>query len=240
MSGIIDVHSHLLPGVDDGAESFNASFKLLRAEYEQGVRSVILTPHYRKDYFEADRAIVKERFCELGDRMASVGIQMQIYLGCEFHRENEMMSFICSDAAYTMAGTRYVLVEFSGSDDESCFTRYVREMVICGYRPIIAHVERYPDMRNLQRIEHLIRRGAYIQVNAGSILGREGMRQKGFSRKLLKEGFVHLIGSDAHDLRRRTPCMGECEKYLIKKIGKGNTQRLMLENPGRLLADEKI
>lgn len=240
MRGIIDMHCHILPGVDDGADNYIESLKLLRKEYEQGVRSLILTPHYRKEYFETDRAIIREHFEELNARLPSVGIAMRLYLGCEFHRENDMLKMLSSDRAYTMAETRYVLTEFAGTDQEDIISKYVNALIAGGYRPIIAHIERYSGMRDLNKVEHLIRAGAYIQVNASSILGKEGFKQKGFCKKLLKEGFVHFIGSDAHDLRRRPPCLGECADYLEKKTGKENVRKLMINNPLKMLADELL
>lgn len=240
MRGIVDVHCHILPGVDDGADSYIEALKLLRAEYEQGVRRVILTPHYRAGYFETDRDVIREHFQELCDRLPSVGIPMKLYLGCEFHRENDMLKMINADSAYTMAETKYVLTEFAGTDDESYINNYVNNLVAGGYRPIIAHIERYPSMRNLQKVEHLIRSGAVIQVNASSILGYEGLRQKGFCKKLLKTGYVHLIGSDAHDLKKRIPCLGECADYLEKKVGKETVRKLMIMNPDKLIENELI
>ena len=240
MNGMIDVHCHILPGVDDGAKTMNEALKILRTEYEQGVRSVILTPHYRMKYFETSRRIIRERFRELENNLKNVGIYVDIYLGCEYHRQNDMVNVIRSDSAYTMADSDYILVEFSESDDEADINRYINDLVIHGFRPIVAHAERYPAVRNLRRIEHLIKSGAYIQINAASILGYEGFRQKSFCKKLLKEGYAHLIGSDAHDLRRRPPCMGDCETYLINKIGKDETWRLMTGNPGRILNNEYI
>lgn len=240
MNGMIDVHCHILPGVDDGAESMNEAFKLLRMEYDQGVRAVILTPHYRLGYFETERDEVKEKFRELESRLRSVGVYIQILLGCEFHRTQNMAELIRTNKAYTMAGSDYVLVEFSRSDTFEIIKKTVSELLLHGFRPIIAHVERYSALRSMRKIRYMINSGAYIQVNAGSILGKEGICRKRFTRKLLREGYIHLIGSDAHDLRRRSPCMGECETFLKHKIGNSETRRLLVENPLKILKNEYI
>ena len=237
---ITDVHCHILPGVDDGAESMNEALKLLRMEYHQGVRTVILTPHYRKEFFETDRKKVTERYRELQKRLGNIGIDIQLHLGCEFHRQDEMIREIQKDPAYTMGGSKYILVEFSHLDEEEIIFRQVTDLIAHGYRPIIAHVERYPAVRSLQQVKRLMDVGAYIQVNAGSVLGLEGFGQKRFCKKLLKAGYVHLIGSDAHDLRRRYPCMDKCQEYLSKKIGIEKTRKIMSENPGRILVNESI
>ncbi|MCD7735803.1 MAG: capsular biosynthesis protein [Lachnospiraceae bacterium] len=238
--GIVDIHCHILPGVDDGANGMNEAYKLLRLEHQQGVRDIILTPHFRSGMFETDRDRIRERFRELAGNLKNVGIDVRLYLGCELHQCEDMIERLESDPAYTLAESDYVLTEFSEKDSAEQIERCITELLHHGYIPVIAHVERYPAMCDIKQIRHIVEVGAYIQVNAGSLLGREGWHSRRFTGKLLSKGYIHFIGSDAHDLRRRTPCMDECEAFLVKKTGKANAEKLLMENPYKILTNEKL
>lgn len=240
MTGWADMHCHILPGVDDGAEDEAEALELLRMEYRQGVRQIIVTPHYRLDYFETSRAKVRRRFQKMRELATKELPEMELFLGCEFHRQEGMFTCLEQDQTYKMAGSSYVLVEFSGLDTMNVIKGYAGKLLAHGYRPVIAHAERYPALRKMENIEFLIEAGAYIQINAGAILGREGWNAKSFCRMLLKEECVHFIGSDAHDMRRRVPCIGKCAGYLQRKIGQAQTKRLLSENPQKLLTNEYI
>lgn len=240
MMAWMDVHCHILPDVDDGAENFLQAMELLGQEYGQGVRSIILTPHFRLGYFETSREHVRRRFERLQNMTAAAIPELALFLGCEFHRQEGMTELLDADKSYALAGSSYVLTEFSGMDTMNVIKGYATKLLTNGYRPVIAHAERYPALRSLENVRYLIDAGAYIQMNAGSILGREGYRTKLFCRQLLKEQMVHLIGSDAHDLKRRKPCMGKCTEHLQKILGAQETQRLLSENPMKILTNEYI
>jgi protein-tyrosine phosphatase len=236
----VDVHCHMIPRVDDGAESMDEALRLLRMEAEQGGGKVILTPHYRRGYFETSRDLVERQFWKLKQESAEAGIPVELFLGCEFFRQNEMQLLLNREKRFCMAETPYVLLEFMPEDLSDTIWRFTGELLISGYRPILAHAERYRALRDQKLIHRLIEAGAYIQINAGSILGENGWMTKRFCTKLLREQTVHFIGSDAHDLRRRTLCMDSCAEYLKKKIGQAETERLLLENPEAMLAGEYL
>lgn len=236
----IDIHCHILPRVDDGAASMEEALDMLRMEQEQGAREIILTPHYRSGYFETSRERVQgqfEKICHAADRN---GILVKLHLGCEFYRMNEMELRLQADSRYCMAGTKYVLLEFMYQDLADTIWRYCGELLISGYRPVIAHAERYRAMRDKNLVRRLIQAGAYIQLNAGSILGEAGWGTKHFCNTLLKENLVQFIGSDAHHLERRPPCLGACGEYLKKKLGAEACERLLLKNPQAMLAGEYL
>lgn len=235
-----DVHCHILPSVDDGSASMREAVAMLRLEYAQGVRTVLLTPHYRRGYFETPRQRVRDRFDELCRIVSREMPDMQLFLGCEFFRQNEMKKLLAEDDAYCIADTKYVLLEFLPEDLTDTIWRYTGELLIAGYRPVIAHAERYRALRDIKFVQQLVDAGAYIQLNAGSILGESGWMTKRFCRKLLQEGYVHLVGSDAHHLDRRPPCIGSCADYLKKKLGTQETFRLLAKNPQTMLAGEYI
>lgn len=240
MGPIVDVHCHVLPGVDDGPSEEEESLAMLRLAYGQGVRKMILTPHYRRAYFETSRDAVRTAFAHLKTKAAREKIGMELLLGCEFHRDSEILDRLKEDNAYVMADTSYVLLEFSQDDSYSTIRSYTMGLLNSGYRPVIAHAERYPAIRRMEYIRDLTETGAYIQINAGSILGKEGFSAKRFCRKLLKEQRVHLVGSDAHGVKRRASCLGECAAYLEKKLGSREAQRILTENPEKLITNEYL
>lgn len=240
MESVIDVHCHILPGVDDGPAKMEESLQILRMACEQGVRKMILTPHYRRGYFETSRDDVRTVFSRFKMKAEQEKIYVELFLGCEFHRESEILARLKADSAYRMAETPYVLLEFSQDDNYSSIRNYTMGLLNNGYRPVIAHAERYPAIRKMEHIHYLINSGAYIQINAGSILGKEGWSTRRFCRQLLKDRCVHLIGSDAHDLRRRGMCLGECAAYLEKKLGYQEAQRILQENPEKLVTNAYI
>lgn len=240
LEGMTDMHCHILPGVDDGPGQIQESLELLQEECRQGVRRVIVTPHFRRGYFETPREEVRAAFHLVKTEAKRQRIPVELLLGCEFHKQNDMLQKIEGDEAYRMAGSSYVLLEFSGTDTYEAIQRYSMELLRHGYRPIIAHVERYPALAEIRHIRFLVDSGVRIQVNAGSILGKDGLRVKGYCKKLLKENYVHFVGSDAHDMRRRAPLLGRCGDYLEKRIGLSETRRILSENPGKIIANEYI
>lgn len=240
MDGIIDMHCHILPEVDDGAEDGSEALELLRMEYQQGVRKIILTPHRHKGMFEPSMERKQRGLRELRRRLRRMRIDMELYLGCEFHVESEMTFLLQEETGYTMAGSRYVLTELPMQVTEREGQQYLSTLVSSGYRPVVAHIERYEKVRSPVTVRSFIQAGAYIQVNAGSLLGAEGWGKKRAAIKLLENECIHFVGSDAHDMRRRKPRLGECAEYLEKRIGTERTRRLLIENPGKILTDEYI
>ena len=146
--GLFDIHCHLIPGVDDGAQDLEETCRLLRMEYEQGVRNIIATPHYRDQMFDTPIHTIRSQFTlvekcvqEFNQELAKED-RMRIYLGCEFHANMQMSRMLDEGRVSTMADSGYVLVEFSGNAEYSYIEDHLRSLIIVGYRPIIAHVER--------------------------------------------------------------------------------------------------
>lgn len=233
MTGLYDIHCHLLPGLDDGADCMETSIALLEKQYENGVRTVIVTPHYRKDMFEPSMKEVKRAYELLRESAEDIGIDL--YLGCEYHADMDMLDAFLTGQRPTMAGSRYVLCEFS----EAAAKSYIRErgsgLVRSGLIPIFAHIERYQEMRDLDFVEEMCEAGCYMQVNAGAILGDDGFRTKSYCKKLIQYNMIRFIGSDAHDLKKRAPNLGRCAEYLKKKVGRLYTDRIMRENPAKII-----
>lgn len=236
MRGLFDIHCHIIPGVDDGASNMEESIKMLKMEYAEGVRTIIATPHFRVGMFETPPEEIIGQF-ELLKRTASEeNCGIELYLGCEFHANMDMMKYLRTGKARTMAGSRFVLTEFSGRDEKGYIRGRLNSLISNGCRPVIAHIERYGCLRkDISFIEELVEMGAYVQVNAGSITGDGGFATRHFCRKLLKEGLIHFVGTDAHGTRRRVPKIKEAYSYIAKTMGNRYADAIFITNPQRMI-----
>lgn len=234
--GIFDIHCHIVPGVDDGAADVEETRKLLQMEYDQGVRNIILTPHFRFQMFETPLEKVQRQF-ELAEGIAAeISPDLHLYLGCEFHANMEMIPMLRGKKISTMAGSRYVLVEFSHSSEPSYIRERLSAMLSGGYKPIVAHIERYEATRtDLNFVEELVDMGAYMQINADSIIGKDGFFTKRYCMKLMKNELVQFVGSDCHDSRKRISRIGEAYQAVLKKEGRAYAEQLFIRNPREII-----
>lgn len=224
---LVDIHTHILYGMDDGARTPDESVAMLEAAYDQGVRTVFLTPHSDRCGFNFERAsehisalapIIKQRFKGL-----------RIYGGCEIMYSHSAAEGLVTKQLPTLAGSRYVLVEFMPGAFCTEIVSGVRKLVSHGYIPIIAHAERCVNLKK-NNIEELIDYGALIQLNAASVLGKRGLSAKRFCKALLKDGLVHFIASDTHDMKNRSSLLGSCAQYVSKKYGEQYANELFYKN----------
>ena len=237
--GLFDMHCHIVPLVDDGAQSVKEAFTMLQMEYDQGVRKIIVTPHFRKEMFETSPETIKRHFLVLRRLTEKIGPDLKVFLGCEFHANVEMLDYLRADKVYSMAGSRYVLTEFSADTEEKYISDRLYELLSSGYRPIVAHIERYRCMHDLDFVEHLANKGALMQVNADSVLGKNGHAAKKYCGKLLEEELISYIGSDCHGSKRRVTRIGDAYAYVSKKMGRQMADAIFIDNPQEILDNAK-
>ena len=198
--GLYDIHCHIVPGVDDGAVNLEEAVKMVEAQYKQGIRTIIATPHFRKGMFEPSASEVKKQFQILRKTVWEINKDMRLYLGSELYASENMISQIKDKRAMPMAGSNYVLTELYEAITASQVRAYLGILISKGYRPVIAHAERYGCMRNdINFIEDMIEMGAYIQLNADSVIGKEGESERlmlisaGNSDKSTQMKFLFII-----------------------------------------------
>ena len=236
MLGIADIHCHVLPYVDDGAQHKQESMRLLKMQYQQGVRTICFTPHLRHGMFETPDEEIIYQFERLKERVGTLTRRVDFYLSREYFCDSAFIQKMEHGELIPYGNGNFILTEFSHGYTEQQIVDYINLVLQHGYRPLIAHVERYPALtESPTQIKELIAMGAKIQMNAGSILGKEGMRQAAWCRRLLKERLVHVIGSDAHDTEMRPPQLEKCANYLERKVGSDYTKQLMRFNPYKIL-----
>lgn len=234
--GFYDVHCHILPGVDDGAKNINESLEMLKIAYEEGIRHVVLTPHFHVGHYEIEAGKLKIRCESLKEVVHEELPQMKLYSGCEVCFHMEASKRLGRGELLTLAGTSYTLVEFFPKSELSTIVRGLQEIQMGGKWPILAHVERYEAlMGNYKAIEEMISMGFQMQVNTSAVVGKDGMRVKRFVKKLLDYELVRFIGTDAHGAKHRRPLMRECADYITKKWGADYTEELLIRNPEKLV-----
>ncbi len=241
MKNYIDIHSHILPGIDDGSDNLEMSMEMLHMAVQDGISQIVLTPHNKPWRRRGSCSEVADGVALLQGKLAEEHLEIKLYPGNELYYRSGLIEELMEGRAGTLANSHYVLVEFEPSADYDYIRNGVYTLLAGGYYPILAHVERYKNIcTKMARVAELIEMGCFIQVNAGSIMGEYGFAVSRLTKKLLKQGLVHFVATDTHDLCKRCPCLSECAVYVEKKYGEDSSKRLFLDNPMCVLRDEYI
>lgn len=237
---MIDIHSHVLPGVDDGAGTMEEAIEMLRIYASQGVSEIICTPHYKKHHKNPSRETLMERMQALQTAAFVEGMDITLYLGNEVLYFDEIEEDLERKAICTMNDTSYVLVEFSVADSYSYIRNGLDRLIGLGYHPILAHVERYMNItKDWTRVEELHALGVEIQVNGEAILGHLGFGIKRFLKKLLQNELVDYVATDAHRAgKHRGPELMKVRKKLMNKLGKEMAGDLLERNARARLLEQ--
>jgi protein-tyrosine phosphatase len=235
---LIDIHSHVLFGVDDGARTIEDSLAMLRMAVEHGTKEIVVTPHASPDYpFDPDRN--DERFRELqGVAENAIGL----HIGCDFHLTyDNIQDAIQNPAKYTIDHQNYLMVEFSDLLIFHNTSEIFGRLMDAGMIPVITHPERNPLLRQrIEKITEWVEAGARIQVTGQSLFGRFGRRAEAFSRDLLDRGLVHVIASDGHDCEDRPPRIDDAFLWLKENYSEALAMLLCVTNPGAALSGEPM
>ena len=237
MEGFVDIHTHILPGVDDGARDVSQALSLMKCAAGQGTGALILTPHYRGRYRDNVRQKLTQVFKELRQAAAAECPGLELYLGCEIGYEIDVSEKVSNGMVLSLNDTQYVLLEFQDDSFRSRILDGVLEVVNFGYVPIIAHAERYEAFRKFPQLaEELTDLGALIQINADSVMGKSGFGIKRYCHRLLKAHRVHFVATDAHDQKLRQPELRSCYQKVRKKYGQAYADALFIRNGRDVLA----
>lgn len=235
---LADIHCHVLPYVDDGAEHTEQMEFLLASAVKQGIEVICATPHLRKGMFETpDEGIISQyhRACEY---IEENDIPVRLALSREYFCDDSFMRRLSRKQVIPLGEGTTILAEFSGRYSADKIEGYLKKIQDAGWTPLIAHVERYGSLDE-DRIRGFIEMGAKIQVNAGSVLGREGRWQKKLCWSLLRHGLVHVVASDAHDPVYRPNELGQCADKIEHKLGQACAQKVLWDGPVDILSLDK-
>jgi protein-tyrosine phosphatase len=226
---MIDIHSHPLPGVDDGARTFEVAVEMCRISAQDGVTHLVATPHSNYTYtFDPD--LNRQLLAELQEK---IGDKPKLLLGCDFHLSYDNIQVCAQNSRdFTINQTSYLLVELPDQFIPDHVSRVYYEIQVAGLKPIITHPERNALLqRNPELLTDWVSSGCLVQVTAQSYTGGFGARTRKFSEKLLDSGLVHFFASDAHDVKRRPPILSRCYEKVAKEKGKEVADLLLQKNP---------
>ncbi len=231
---MVDIHTHIIHRVDDGSKNIENSLSMLEMAKRAGTSDIICTPHYRKGYFETEKQEIEACFSELSERAKDIGVKL--YLGQEVATNKVVNELVKSSSVFTLANSRYVLLEFDYNNfvdiANICF-----ELKVCGYIPIIAHIERYTYV-DASDVEEFIDSGALIQINASSVVDSIFTKYRKKVDKYLKLNLVHFVASDIHSGRKYL--LDKAYLAIKKKFGKECADKLFIENGKKVIKNETI
>lgn len=243
ITGLFDMHCHILYGVDDGSKNAEMTLNMLEKAYSEGIREIICTPHYNYEAWKKNPEELLSAFKTVKEFAENKFPGLSLYPGAEiFYKKDISDNDFMNHAVPTMAGSRYILMEFITSVSFDYIKEAVRIAVSNGYIPIIAHINRFDALfMDIDKVENLYNDGAYMQLNAGSITGKEGRVVKKFCKELLSRGLCNFVGTDAHrDSGMRQMEIQDAAKKIKKKYGEATMNKLFIENPRQILADEYL
>lgn len=235
---MVDIHAHILPGLDDGPRELGQSLAMLRLAASTGTTDIVATPHASLQ-FPYDPDVVRARLAEL---RAAAGDLLRIHLGCDLqlHYENIREALDHPDR-YSINGRGYLLVEFPDLLIARNMDEIFARMREAGLTPIITHPERnWLLHQRLEDLEAWVNQGCTLQVTAQSLLGRFGREARAFAIELLERNLVHFIASDAHDPEDRTPRLDEAWRWLERRYGAEHARILLEENPRAALSGQAV
>ena len=236
----IEMHCHILPGIDDGAEDMKQSLQMLRMAMEHEIVGAIVTPHGSARDASRERAEKIRRLSRAFRIEAErrLDVLFPIFPGQEILYSSEVKHCLDEGKLLTLADTRCVLLEFMPAIPYSVIFGAVREMRMGGYVPILAHVERYHTLREGSRLEELIDAGAKIQMNYSSVGGNWHSQTTKWCRNQLKEQYVHFLSTDMHDTEHRKPDTESAERWMQKHLDTDYI-RMLVKGSARAILEEK-
>lgn len=217
---MIDIHTHILPGLDDGAENWMDTLNMARAAASEGITTIIATPHHANGNYINLAVEVVEHTLRINEQLIAAGVPVTIMPGQEIRVHDDLLEAWHRKELLTLAGSNYVLIEMPSSHIPTAMNELIHELHIMKLKPIIAHPERNAEiMKNPERLAELVGEGAYTQVTTHSLLGGFGRRIEQSAWSLCKSGLIHIVSSDAHHPERRGFRLLETYDVIRERMG---------------------
>lgn len=238
---MIDFHSHIIYGVDDGAETIEDSIHILKQARKAGFTKILLTPHYMQDYYEVPVSEIQTRIEKIREKCTEENIDITLYQANEIYITNHMAELLEEKQATSMNNSRYVLFETPMNQEPPNLLEVIYDLLENGKVPIIAHPERYSYIQEKpNKVIELMEHGVLFQSNYGSVIGQYGKDIQKTVHLLLKNNGIQFLGSDVHKQGQIYLRMEEINHTLNKLIGKEKTEELTTINPEKVIQNETI
>jgi protein-tyrosine phosphatase len=235
---MIDLHSHILPCIDDGSSSLAMSLEMARIAVEDGIRVMACTPHIYPGLYANDKAGITAARDALQLQLDENGIALQLTTGADVHLVPGVLDGLRGGAIPSLHNTRYVLLEPSHHVAPPRFAESVFQLVAAGYVPVITHPERLTWIKDhFQMMAQLTRQGAWLQVTAGALTGLFGPGPKYWAERFVGDGLTHVLATDAHSSTRRVPVLSEGLAVAQKLLGADEAQQLVQGRPAALMSN---
>jgi protein-tyrosine phosphatase len=237
---MIDIHCHMLPAIDDGASDLESALEMARIAIADGIQTVVCTPHIYPGLYDNTAAGIRTAVTAFREQLAQAGLGLVLTYGADTHLVPDLLEGLRAGRVPTLNGTRYLLLEpphhvAPPRLEESCFA-----LLASGYQPVLTHPERLTWIADhYARFQELARRGVWMQVTAGSLAGRFGPDARYYAERMLDEGLVHILATDAHSPKHRPPALAEGRYAAERWVGAAEAGRLVLDRPQAILADRE-
>jgi protein-tyrosine phosphatase len=233
-----DLHSHLLPAIDDGSPDYETSLTMARTYVEQGVRCVACTPHILPGLYPNTGPQIRKLVAELQQRLEEEGVPLKLVAGADNHIAPDFVAGLNRGHLLAIADTRYVLVEPPHHIAPSRLEDLFFDILVGGYVPVLTHPERLSWIESKYDVmETLAAKGVWMQITSGSVRGKFGPRPRYWAERMLREGLVHILASDAHNTTSRRPDLAEGRAAAARIVGAQEATHLVVTRPLGMLSN---
>jgi protein-tyrosine phosphatase len=236
---VFDLHCHLLPAIDDGALDLDMALDMARMAVEDGIRTVVCTPHIYPGVYENNRAGIEAAVTRMQRELDARGIALTLAVGADVHLAPRLAEAIAEGRVPTLAESRYLLLEPPHHTAPPRFEDAVFELMAAGFVPVITHPERLNWVEDhFDVFTRLGERGAWLQITGGALTGRFGRRVRYWAERFVGEGHAMVLATDAHHPQRRPPLLAEAREAAARLVGDSEARHLVATRPQAVLLND--
>lgn len=238
---MIDIHCHILAGIDDGAQNFRDSVEMASMAANDGIETIVCTPHVKYPEYQNSGDDIAKRVENLQAALDSESISLKLHVGADVHIDLDLTSKLASGRSPCINETKYFLLEPNHTILTPNLDRYCSRLLDDGFVPILTHPERLAWVRsNFELVKHLRKMGVLMQITANSLDGAFGRRSKDLALRMLNEQIVDVVATDAHNTTSRPPILSKARTFLEREYGERLATKLVYGNPLTILSNGKI
>ena len=237
---MIDIHCHILPGLDDGPKDMEEAVAMCRVAQADGIQTVVATPHSRNGVYMNNEQTILPVLGELEEHLKIAGVALNLRPGADIHIHPETISFLRNNPRLLLGG-RYFLLELPAQSIPPFTRDFIFEALLAGFIPIITHPERNTILQShFKDLEEWVRAGVLVQITAMSLTGAFGSQVRECAFQMVRMGMVHLVATDAHSPRRRPPVLSKAREVLETIVGPEQARALVKDIPEKILRGETV